>query len=368
MKTNHLILAGLLAMGAVSVVCAQSAGPEPGTTPGVMPKATQNVPAGQEQPGATQPAAENYVGYGGGGGGTGFSGGVVGQNNFGVGSYRIWSAAGREEGPVSTLFFKNAGQKTIDETAEDLRIMSLLLSQDLDRALSDGGPDYKLGIPLLLRTEGRSVEASYVEGFGAIFNVKVRFPLTPPRGADKASQPNPRASAWDRARRELAGTPETAPQGLFGSGDWSESRPYQPGLVEALKKQALETLENSSNLRHVAAGEWIVVTITGSPTAQENQGAGSTVNPAAGQAPSAGLGGPVPQTTTLGRPIGAQNLIVFGSSGGPPERATVMTIRVKKEDADAVAAGKMTAEEFFKTAEVSTYLGPSATVATFETQ
>jgi hypothetical protein len=41
-----------------------------------------------------------------------------------------------------------------------------------------------------------------------------------------------------------------------------------------------------------------------------------------------------------------------------PDRATIMTIRVKKRDADALAANKMSEEQFFHAAEITSYLGP----------
>ena len=41
-----------------------------------------------------------------------------------------------------------------------------------------------------------------------------------------------------------------------------------------------------------------------------------------------------------------------------PARATIMTIRVKKRDADAFAANKMSEDQFFHAAEIASYLGP----------
>src|SRR5581483_6220373 len=173
-------------------------------------------------------------------------------------------------------------------------------------------------------------------------------PLAPPSGQDKAAQPNSHASAWDRARRELAGAPDTPQQNYSIAWDESESRPYQPSLVDALKKQVFETLQNASNLRHVPAGEWVVVNITGSPTAQEgaNSQAASASNQStgvAGRTVAAGIGSTEPETVTITPGTRGENSVLvlggIGSASGPPERATLMTIRVKKENADAVASG-----------------------------
>ena len=46
-------------------------------------------------------------------------------------------------------------------------------------------------------------------------------------------------------------------------------------------------------------------------------------------------------------------------------RATVMTLRVKKSEVDALAAGKLSQEQFASEAETATYLNPLQPKATF---
>jgi hypothetical protein len=43
----------------------------------------------------------------------------------------------------------------------------------------------------------------------------------------------------------------------------------------------------------------------------------------------------------------------------PPQRQTILTLRMKKENADAFTANKLSEEEFLQAAEATTYLGPS---------
>jgi hypothetical protein len=243
-----------------------------------------------------------------------------------------------------------------------LNILSLIFSQNLERALGGGSgatDDFKLGIPMLLQTGGRWVEASYIEGFGAVFNLKVRFPLVTAATPDKDTQTAQLNSQWEQARQALAGAP-AAPH------RWSDpsekTKHYSPQLVETLKKRVLELLKNASNLRHVQPDEWVVVTFTGPPNAftSRPKAAGIQDPSAPPQAP-AGAGTPAAQPSlgSASIPAGGQSGLNSTSGSRSVDRATVMTIRIKKKDADAVASNKITEEQFFHAAEITRYLGPA---------
>jgi hypothetical protein len=265
-----------------------------------------------------------------------------------------WTADERDgEGPVSVVTFKAPDQKTLDETAEDLNIMSLIFSQDLERALGEEGEEkegYKLGIPMLLQTGGRWVDASYIEGFGAVFNLKVRFPLASIGAPEKDAQSSPGNSEWEQARRALAGATEADPR------HWNrleKANDYSPKLVETLKKRVIELLKNASNLRHLQPEEWIAVTFAGPP----NRVAPSLLGTATEDPTRFEQGSSAP---TLATATADKSESQRQPGAGPrnSDRATVMTIRIKKKHADAFAADKMSQEEFFHAAEITTYLGP----------
>jgi hypothetical protein len=79
--------------------------------------------------------------------------------------YVLWGNQGQDTS-VSIIAFKNADQKVVDEATEDLKILSLILSQNAERALTSESADaaeYKLGIPMLLKTGGHAVEATWIE-------------------------------------------------------------------------------------------------------------------------------------------------------------------------------------------------------------
>jgi hypothetical protein len=295
-------------------------------------------------------------------------------------SFFGWTSDARDgEGPVSVVTFKAPDQKTVDETAEDLNVLSLIFSRHLERALGEEGSearDYKLGIPMLLQTGGRWVEASYIEGFGAVFNLRVRFPLVPAAAPDKDTPSSQQDSEWEQARRALAGGTQDDPRRL---NPYEKARRYSPNLVETLKKRVIELLRNASNLRHVQPDEWIAVTFAGPPNVVTRP-SGSVGG--AGQAwaqPGYQIGKngddsetpPEPSLPAAKPPEGPSPRASHSTPGAPgaakisqtaapqtPDRATVMTIRVKKRDADAFAGNKMSEDQFFHAAEITSYLGP----------
>jgi hypothetical protein len=353
MKTNFSLIAGLLVWTALSGVAQPTPPPRPG--PGIDPV------TGLPQPGATQTfndtAGENNAPAG--------KAGLYRKTNIlpappkpeagmtiitssapaGRG-YGIWAASTRGgDGPVSIISFKERDQHWMDETAEDLNIMSLLLSQTLEHMSGNDADDYKLGIPILLKGGGRAIEASYIEGFGAVFNVKVNFPLL--ASIEKETPKNTESpSDWERARQALAGT--GAPSAPAWAGNpFEQGQPYDAHQIEVLKRKVIEVLRNASNLRHVQQNESIVVVFNGRPSESDRTGADSSVA-------TEGVGSPEDQATEAMRR--AANADRRGNQ--QPERATIMTIRIIKGNADSFAKKQISEDKFFHAGEVTTYLGP----------
>jgi hypothetical protein len=288
-------------------------------------------------------------------------------------SFGLWTAAARDgESPVSVIAFKAPDQRTVDETAEDLNILSLILSQDLERAFANEAAEYKLGILMRLDPGGRSVEASYLEGFGAVFNLKVRFPLVAAAPEEKSAANNPIDSEWEKARRALTGIGDSAPL-LWRPTPFEEGRPYDANLVESLKKKALDVLRNASHLRHVKPEEWVVLTFSGPPNAPESDPnppvSSNEANPGldsdSGQdwtqpgAPAPFGQTRPPESVGRGNAGGGQAIVAVKRAASTPGRLTILTIRTKKANADAFAAKKITEDQFLHAAEVTTYLGPA---------
>src|SRR5579859_6631859 len=111
------------------------------------------------------------------------------RSGVGVGGAAAGIAGANREttGPVSVLCFKDPDQKALSETTEDVAVLAFLLSRNLEQAFAGEASEYKLGIPMLLTSGKQAVGASYIQGFGTILKMQVRFPVVaPPEGVEQA--------------------------------------------------------------------------------------------------------------------------------------------------------------------------------------
>jgi hypothetical protein len=253
-----------------------------------------------------------------------------------------------KESSISIIAFGQPDQKELDDTAEDLSILSLILSRKLEQAFatSANAGQYKLGIPMLLQPRGHMVEASYVKGFGAILNLRVRFPLVPATAGKIPAQNEQPQTEWEAARSALA-------RAEGGQSAWEptrgdEAENYDGRVVDLLKRRVVEALRNASNLRHLTPEDWIIVNITGTGTSSARIPGGqpgATVD--VSTAPQGVEDNGSPGTDREGM-----------ASAQAANRPTILNIRIKKVWAQALAAHNLDEEAFAKTAEISTYLGP----------
>lgn len=310
--------------------------------------AQNNRPADDTGPGRPPQTATNF-GYGGGGGGGGMSFGGGGVGGFGgVSSSALNLRTGPPQGGISLTFFEAPSPKTSDEIAEDMQTLSYLLTRNLERAFADDSTDYKLGIPMLLGGEGRSVEASYIEGFGEVFKMGVRFPLVQPAGEETSSPKPARSSEWEEAKRAVSGSqaPFGASTDNLDGNRLSAGDPYDAKLVTTLKQRILETLKNASNLSHLGPDDWIVVTVTGAPI------------PAPG-GHKATQGGVSSEDRFAARYGVSRSGPGSGGIGQLDSvRPTMMTLRIRMSNAQGYTSQKFSDEQFARQAQVATYLGP----------
>ena len=300
--------------------------------------------------------------------GLGFGGGLGGLNR-------------ESASQVSVLCFKDPDQKALGETIEDLAVLSVLLSRNLEQSIAGENDEYKLGIPMLLTAGKQAVTASYIQGFGALLKMQVRFPLVaPPEGLDGA-QAEQKNSEWEQARRELFdATPEVQwDAGAPGMGAVrTDARPYDAKLVQTLKKRVLVLLKNAAHVRHLDGNEWLIVKIVGTPNAQKpmktatingrsfdadnEQLNGSESIPTATAVESGDAPPPNPTPTKKSRKHASANnraTTVTADDVPTSNRATIMSLRVRKSAVDAFETGALSEEQFIKGAEVATYLNPA---------
>jgi hypothetical protein len=142
----------------------------------------------------------------------------------------------------------------------------------------------------------------YLEGYGAVFFVKVGFQLTRP---PQAEEPEQQAEAdvdpvWRVTEQEIY-----EPDKLRKSKAVSAAGEYNEGKVEDLKRRLIRTLKHSANIRSLKRDEQLIVTARGAKLAM-----------------------------------------------GP---AKVLSIRAKKSDIDAFAKGEADLDQFRKKVQILVY-------------
>jgi hypothetical protein len=215
---------------------------------------------------------------------------------------------------------------------EDLAVMSRIL----EKAASErsGGQPYgatAMGIDVFFAPAPSPMRSFYLDGYGALFMLNVGFPFLPPPKAEGQQEKPEANSDWEDARQELYG------QGGVGRAPNAPSEPYDEERVNRLRDGLLESLKNATNIRGLKPDDSITVCVFGGPSSGQ---------------PKARTY--VTRSTGSGE---ARSAVAVSGWAGSPMRQTIMTIRVKKSDADAFAKRAMTPEAFRKKARVVSYAG-----------
>jgi hypothetical protein len=226
----------------------------------------------------------------------------------------------------------------ITDAEEDLSVMALILR----KATGDTRDDKRMamGIEVDSTVFGSSSGARniYVEGYGALFLLGVRFPLiAPPEKLEETAAKDEPGSDWAEAREEyLRGernTFEVQLERVWAGvnqlrGDRFVSEEYDADKVEDLKAGLLEALKNATHIRALKPEEFVTVVIQGSEATRVDK--------------------------TVSR-VGGNVSVKVSKRGSSKTGETVMTIRVKKADVDALAKGSLDLAGFKKKASIQTY-------------
>ena len=308
------------------------------TTQAQEPGRTAPAPAGGGGAGVVEARAPQGLSQQVGGGG----GGGVGWGQTGVYTDRLQSmvaraAPGRNPSKALVVLSSGPDEKVQMNLQEDLAVMSHIL----DKAMEDSlGPDQRqpkaMGVDLFFWPNAGSLRQAYLEGYGALFLLRVNFPLRPPPAKGDAKKEDPKgSSAWEEAREEVFGEP-----GMAGMSPAAAEDPYVEERVNRLKKSLLEAIKNAANIRDLKTDEGVTVCVLGTTKMQPGR------------------------VKAIGRSSGAKPPPVEfswrgGAVEGAPQHGTILSLRVKKSDIDAFAKGKMDLDEFRQKALSTIYEGDS---------
>jgi len=293
--------------------------------PGAKPPAQNYTPAPQAPGAAAAPLAVEIK---------------KNHTSASVGNPGITYRSAADSIPPLVIQFSSTNQNVIQEWEEDLTVMTRLIEEGLQRAADEDLADvpFKLGIPITgLVTANRSVRPLFLEGFGALFMIKVNFPVVPPSKLDEEAPEHPE-SDWDKARQEIFGRQR---QLSWLGGTVESGADYDVDQIETLTKELTEVLKNAANFRNLKPDEYVSITVFGSP----NSGA-KAVKPSRRKKSE-----PADATKELDRTI---KELVRSRTARP---GTVLTMRVRKADVDAFSKGAMNYDAFAKKVATNTYLG-----------
>lgn len=221
--------------------------------------------------------------------------------------------------------------KTYANLEEDLSVMYRILSKT--RKQEEG----MFKLESFLSGSSSSVKSMYIEGYGAVFMLGVRFPLVAPQAAEEQPKPKDTTSEeWERAKKEVFGrnTFEVDFEGIMGKLN-AQAEEYDAHKVEDLTAGILEGLKNATHIRNLKSDEFVTVAVLGAEAGQVRA---------------------VVEKEERGQEGGKRSMRIENVSGGRGE--STMTIRAKKSDIDDFAKGKLNADAFRKKAKILVYLRP----------
>jgi hypothetical protein len=218
--------------------------------------------------------------------------------------------------------------ETVSDLEEDLTVMARVLEKALDS--KDRHPT-ALGIDVLTFSGAGSAQHLYVGGHGAIFNFRVKFPLSAPAvEKTKTDSDDETSSTWEDAKRDIFGTGRGLDKSVFKQFD-GQKEEYDSAKVDRLKDSIIDSLKHAAHIRHLTPDERVTVVVTTAAAGPfEARIVKNTLN-------RAGVISRVEESREKTRP------------------ESVLTIQAKKSDIDAFAKGKLDADSFRKKVQVMTY-------------
>lgn len=247
-----------------------------------------------------------------------------------------WAVAlGRDGTPPLLIGSSAMEQETTSQMQEDLAVMSRILAKSAGRDDKESA----MGIVINTLPGSRRPQTLYLQDYGALFMLNVKFPLVPTAPKSEEKPEKPVDTTWEQTKRELYGA------GGGGGGFQRDVRlfmtpkgepavEYDADEVEELKSELIESLKNASNIRHLKPQEFITVAVVGN----SSSGARTTK-----------------KINTRGGNIKRAEVFAFAAGGQAPSRESVMTLRVKKSDVDAYANSSIDLAEFTKRVAISAY-------------
>ncbi len=262
------------------------------------------------------------------------------------------SLRGSSGNGAGSVLIVPAAEMSLEDLAaatEDMTVMARILRSALGQADATGGGGaygvsydaygdiydggrlfFDAGPALLMGRSARTGQSIYLQGYGALFTMKVGVPLSPgPEGEEppKKAEPNEVDPVWVQAHQEIY-APEQAERGKTDE----EGPEYSAEKVDSLKTALITALKHAANIRNMVPDEVVVLTVTGRPVADQIESVRA-----------------VPGTNQIIVQSGGATRVYEGRLPDDIQTMsapTVLTIRAKRSDIDAFAKDELNLNQF----------------------
>jgi len=237
--------------------------------------------------------------------------------------------------------FNPTDTQALARAEEDLAIMARILDKAA-RSRREDEPAASSFRPMGINVDSSIFGSSsgarniYIENQGALFLLSVKYPLLAPEKPSEAKAKDNTSDEWKQAQAEVAGGGSDGVQFFeyaIAGGAAGMPEEFDADKVKELKDALTSSLKNATHLRMVKPDEFITVVVQGAD-------ASGTVTKVA-RDPKGNT-----RVATTAR----------ASTTATRRNESVLTLRVKKSDADAFAAGKLDLDAFRKKVATQTYL------------
>lgn len=220
-----------------------------------------------------------------------------------------------------------SGQTNLEDLAaitEDLNVMSRIFDKKLSQSdmLTVSGR-LLVGLNPYFARGNRTPEAIFLEGYGALFLMRVNMLLSaPPETQQKEKVQEDTDPVWAEMRRQMY-EPEEVRRSR--TKDQPEEK-YDAEKVETLKTNLIKTLKHATNIRALRPDQLVILTVIGDGT-----------RPATS----------ITRSFSYGRSTGRRRIVqTLPEVEADSVQPTVLTICAKKSDIDAFAKGELDYDQF----------------------
>ncbi len=170
-------------------------------------------------------------------------------------------------GSVLVIPREELTMEELSAMTEDMTVMSRIFEKNLEQAriatargrLFVSSHD---ALSMLLGGGGGALQSMYLQGYGALFLLKVDFPLSPSPQIEEEPETEKKEKGdpvWEETRQQMFEPQEAA------KGKPKEQQPkYDPEQVETLKTTLVKALKHAANIRSLKPDESVVLVVAGS--------------------------------------------------------------------------------------------------------